>query len=485
MSLRLRLGLTLIIINVVLLVFLSWSMLSFQQQLQNQVAIQNADLQARLSRLITPRFDTQTLGSLGEMLDWPLWSQFEDAMIIDSDFISLDGKQVAVGTVLNPLGRRNRASDFPVSEVNKAVVDAIDGNRSIFVADGVVVPLLDTEGMYAEQAWGGVYLQLPMPVTDSQFFTQLFSAIILSTILSTLLITFSVRRLVVKPVEALAAATSGITPNNLPDSLPTADVKELAQLTGSFEDLMERINGFQSELESEVIAATSRATEAERLVARQERMAAMGTLAAGLAHEINSPLAGAMHSLEVLRVEANSIKGTRYSELIHDSLQRISDLVKQMLQLSPSHVEKGECDLAQIVDSLRDFLSPRLGNVQLKVISNGAHVLPASRGDVFPLLLNLVQNSLDAFDDQPHLITFRVESQEDLCLLTVSDDGPGIEPSMLEHLFEPFVTTKDVGSGYGLGLSIAAACMRRLGGTISAQNKDGGGFELQLRFKFR
>ncbi|MDG2309762.1 MAG: hypothetical protein P8L98_04190, partial [Planctomycetota bacterium] len=124
MSLRFRLGLTLILINAVLLAFLSWSMVAFQQQSQRRAELQNAELQARLSRLITPRFDSQTLGNLGDMLDWPLWSQFEDAMIIDSEFIFLDGKQVAVGTVLNPLGRRNRPGDFPVNEVNQAVIEA-------------------------------------------------------------------------------------------------------------------------------------------------------------------------------------------------------------------------------------------------------------------------------------------------------------------------------------------------------------------------
>jgi signal transduction histidine kinase len=485
MSLRFRLGLTLIIINAVLLAFLSWSMLSFQQQSQRRASIQNADLQARLSRLISPRFDTQTLDSLGDMLDWPLWSQFEDAMIIDNDMLDLDGRWVAIGTVLNPLGRRKRAGDFPIADINSAVRSAALHNHSVQVAGGVVVPLVRKQGDAGEEAWGAVYLRLPLHTADTKFFPQLLLAVILSTILSTILITFSIRRLIVKPVLALVDATATITPDNLPSSLPEADGKELQQLTKSFEDLMFRINGFQHELSTEVKEATARATDAERLVARQERMSAMGTLAAGLAHEINSPLAGAMHSLEVLRNEADSVKGARYSDLINTALQRISDLVKQMLRLSPTHVEEGECDVVEIIEDLKDFLRQRLSNVSVSVAFADTTTLPATRGDIFPLLLNLIQNSLDAFDEQPHAINFTVSDNNGRRILTIEDDGPGAAAEVFEHLFEPFVTTKDVGRGYGLGLPIAAACMRRLGGTIEARNKETGGFELQLGFKLK
>jgi signal transduction histidine kinase len=485
MSLRFRLGLTLIVINAALLAFLSWSMFTFQQQSQRRSEIQNSELQARLSRLIKPRFDSQVSGSLSDMLNWPLWSQFEDAMIIDADMIFLEDKQVAVGTVLNPIGRRKRASDFPVEAVNQAVLDAVQGNRSIQVADGVVVPLAHSIGENAGENWGGVYLRLPLPIADSTFFPQLLWAVILSTVLSTLLITLGVRRLLVKPVEALAAATANITPDKLPATLPSTDVKELAQLSTSFVGLMKKIDGFQTELENEVEAATNRATDAERLVARQERMAAMGTLAAGLAHEINSPLAGAMHSLEVLRCEAGSEKGARYSDLISEALRRIRDLVQQMLQMSPSHVEEGTCDANQIVDDLRDFLKQRLSNVSINLDVKSNAELPATRGDVFPLLLNLVQNSLDAFDSETHTITIDIRDDDEFRIVSVADDGPGADEAAFEHLFEPFVTTKDVGSGYGLGLPIAAACMRRLGGNISAANKVDGGFEILLYFKLK
>jgi len=348
-----------------------------------------------------------------------------------------------------------------------------------------VVPLLYRDGEFAGTSWGGLYLRLPLPASDSSFFPQLLLAVILSTVLSTLLITLGVRRLIIKPVEALASATSGITPDNLPSSLPTAEVKELQQLSSSFEDLMARIKGFQQQLSAEVDDATNRATDAERLVARQERMAAMGTLAAGLAHEINSPLAGALHSLEVLRNEAASEKGSRYSDLIHTALQRIRDLVQQMLQLSPNQVEQGECDVNELVNDLRDFLSQRLEKVEIKLCVESEPLLPATRGDVFPLFLNLIQNSLDAFNDNKHSIVITVSDEGNARVVTFSDDGPGADASVFEHLFEPFVTTKDVGRGYGLGLPIAAACMRSLGGSIAAKNKHGGGFELRLEFQLK
>ena len=228
--------------------------------------------------------------------------------------------------------------------------------------------------------------------------------------------------------------------------------------------------------------ATAAASEAERRAARQERLAAMGTLAAGLAHEINSPLAGALHSLEVLRREAASERAERYGELIQDALERIRELVQRLLRLAPARAEAGECALGSVFDDVGTFLSGRLASRQFSTRVEPADLrVAAAPGDVFAVILNLVQNACDALGEEGGEIQLRAEAlHESRVRIEVRDNGPGVPEELLPHLFEPFVTTKDVGQGTGLGLALAHATVRQLGGRMEACPAEGGGFVVSM-----
>jgi C4-dicarboxylate-specific signal transduction histidine kinase len=226
--------------------------------------------------------------------------------------------------------------------------------------------------------------------------------------------------------------------------------------------------------------------EAERRASRQDRLAAMGTLAAGLAHEINSPLAGAINGVEVLRDQPEPAKAERYGELVDTALKRISGLVNRMLQLAPARPEGGECELEVVVDDLKDFVASRLQQHRFTTeLSSTPLRLQVAAGDLFPVLLNLVGNALDSLDQLPQeqsgLVTLSATSEEGQVIICLRDNGPGAAPEILEHLFEPFVTDKDVGTGTGLGMALAHATVRSLGGSIEADNLESGGFEVVLR----
>jgi len=399
-----------------------------------------------------------------------------------------EGGPLPFGAFLNPNGARRRAVDFPLREVAAAIVRATASGENVPVADGVAVPIYAHRPFAsAREAWGGVFVKPSAPEPIPPFLLRVMLAGIAATALGALLVFIVVDRTVARPVRALAesARRFGKDREAAPVAGPSS-APEVRALTESFGAMMEEIRGFQRELERRVQEATARASEAERLAARQDRLAALGILAAGMAHEINSPLAGALHSLEVLRKEAAGERAERYGALIEEALQRIRELVQRLLLMAPQHAIGGSCRPAEVVEDLRSFLASRLQRHRLDfTIEDVALRVRGARGDWFPLLLNLLQNALDALDQAPG-VTGTV--QVTVCAtpgggaeLRVRDDGLGAPEDLLPHLFEPFVSSKEPGKGTGLGLALAHATVRSLEGSIEAGNPPDGGFEVIVR----
>ncbi len=490
MSLRLRLTFGLVLVNAVVLgaLFL-WAADRMREAARPQEQ-RARELQVEVARLVQASIQPEDVGNLARMLSWPLWSEFEDALILDTRVLDNDGRPQPVGVFLNPKGSLRRAADFQLEEVTATVVLAARSGASIPVAGGVAMPLYARQPFEASrQAWGGLFIRLVAPVETPSL---LWRALLIgagATALGAALIYLLLDRSVLRPVLGLAEAAGEFGRGRAPTVVSAASAApEVRALSNSFAAMMEEIRGFQRDLEQRVAEATARAMSAERHATRQDRLAALGLLAAGLAHEINSPLAGALHSLEALRKEAEGDRALRSGALVEEALQRIRELVQRLLQMAPHQAIGGTCALDEVAADLRVFLSSRLARHRLLLdFPEPGRRVSGARGDWFPLLLNLVQNALDALDadqDRARAGTVRLSARtgaDQGSEIRVSDDGPGAPPDLLPHLFEPFVTSKDPGHGTGLGLALAHAAVRALGGEIEAANLPGGGFEVLIR----
>jgi signal transduction histidine kinase len=488
MRLRLRFTLVLVIVNAVVLGALAW----WASTDANQRSLHNIKRQRRYGELLAERlssyFEPGAATEVADILAWDGWEDFEEVLVVDYRILDVDGQPVPIGAFLNPNGSRHRGGDFPLKQLTRSIAEASSTLKPVPVGGGMALPLIVREQFDSgpRKIWGGVYLRLRTEPLVFSMPMVIVLATLIATALSAVLMYLVLGRTVLRPVERLATAAEGFGQGKRLDLPGGRQAREIAGLMASFQTMMTRIQGFQQELELEVEKATEAAASSERRASRKDRLAAMGTLAAGLAHEINSPLAGALHGLETLRKEVSSERAQSHGELTADALHRIRELVQRLLQLAPSRIETGVCQAQRIFDDVELFLSSRLQTYRLeKVLPQQALSIAAAAGDLFPIILNLVQNACDSLDagyTENGVISITAQVQgDDWVQIEVRDNGPGVAEDLLPQLFQPFQTTKDVGHGTGLGLALALATVRQLGGQIEARNLEPQGFAVTLK----
>jgi PAS domain S-box-containing protein len=228
--------------------------------------------------------------------------------------------------------------------------------------------------------------------------------------------------------------------------------------------------------------------ELEHRLRQADRMASIGTLAAGVAHEINNPLAYVMMTLEVLARDLMKKSGDNHEHLedierMQEGCDRIRAIVRDLLTFSRHHEESfAPVDVNRIVTSSVNIVRHAVKH-RAQLVLDLAPNLPAVRGDdngLSQVIVNLVVNAAQAIPEgNPELHTVRVttESDERRVTIRVTDDGSGIAPDLVSRIFEPFFSTKAPGVGTGLGLSICHGIVRAHGGSIRVRSEIGKGSE--------
>ncbi|MET3454630.1 MULTISPECIES: sensor histidine kinase [Pseudomonas] len=238
----------------------------------------------------------------------------------------------------------------------------------------------------------------------------------------------------------------------------------------------------REELERLVEERTRDLRTAQDGLVQSAKLAALGQMSAALAHEINQPLTAQRMQLATLRLLLDHGRvDDAYKALkpVDDMLTRMAALtghLKTFARKSPSGLRE-RLDLAAVVDQALQLLDTRLRDEQVSTVLHLTR--PAwVRGDAIRLeqvLINLLRNALDAMADQPiKRLEVRLEADEQLWRLSVSDSGTGIAEEHLAQVFDPFFTTKAVGDGLGLGLAVSFAIIHESGGRLSADNHEHG-----------
>jgi len=220
----------------------------------------------------------------------------------------------------------------------------------------------------------------------------------------------------------------------------------------------------------------------EEQLIQAEKLAAMGQMLAGVAHELNNPLTAILGVTELVREREgldDSMK--RQLDLTHRQARRAARIVQNLLEFSrPASSQKKPIDLSTIIERTLQLHEHSLRRNQVEVDFTPRTDLPPIVGDANQLIqvfLNLISNAEQAIGEvrESGRIQIRLVSSSGSVVATVQDDGVGISPESMSKLFDPFYTTKRPGGGTGLGLSICLSIAREHGGTIQAESLPGGG----------
>src|SRR3989449_1818844 len=220
----------------------------------------------------------------------------------------------------------------------------------------------------------------------------------------------------------------------------------------------------------------------EEQLIQAEKLAAMGQMLAGVAHELNNPLTAILGVTELLRERPGADESTRRQlELTHRQARRAARIVQNLLEFSrPASPQKKPLDLNNILERTLQLHEHSLRRNNIEVDFRLPAELPGVVGDANQLIqifLNLITNAEQAIREvrDSGRIQIRAGRIGNQLTITVQDDGVGIRPEALQRIFDPFYTTKRPGGGTGLGLSICMSIIREHGGNIEAETLPAGG----------
>jgi len=248
-------------------------------------------------------------------------------------------------------------------------------------------------------------------------------------------------------------------------------------------ELSDAFNRMMDELE----AAREREQVQQAQLAHTEKMAAVGTLAAGVAHEVNNPLAGISACLDNLRANPDDLDmKERYLDLIRDGLKRIERTVANLLNFSRQREIRPEAtsinhNLRHVVELVGYQLRRANVEVRFDLDSNDALVM-ADHFQMEQLFLNLVLNAIEAMPEGGTL-DLRTRVRNGDVVAEVRDSGSGIPEEIRDRIFDPFFTTREIGEGTGLGLAVSDSIVAAHGGALEVTSKVGVGTTFRVRLK--
>ena len=307
---------------------------------------------------------------------------------------------------------------------------------------------------------------------------------------------FVLTRIVVAPIDQLSRAAGKVAAGDRELSVPRSGGRELLELGSSLATMTTSLRAEERKLREkidELRRTTEELQRAQDTVIRTERLASVGRLAAGLAHEIGNPISAILSFQELLLDGELDDDQRDFIERMKRETERVNRVLRDLLDFArpaakgdglPADDLGASASMAEAIEHIDALVRPQKsfnGVELLCVVEEGLPPVAMDHERVEQVLLNLLLNAADAVPRPGGRVAIEAQLKDDQIRVHIEDNGGGIEPSIRGSLFEPFVSTKEVGKGTGLGLAVCRGLVESAGGTIDVEEgAEGARFVLGL-----
>ena len=306
------------------------------------------------------------------------------------------------------------------------------------------------------------------------------------------------KRVIYRPLRDLELGAEKVSAGQLDHAIPVRSNDELGRVAGSFNHMTAALDDSRREmqqlvqtLELKVAERTKELLAAKAEVAQGEKLASIGVLASGIAHELNNPLTGVLTFTSLMRKKVpDGSEDAEDLDLVIRETKRCASIIKRLLDFAREKVPvKGYYKLNQIIEDTVRFVERPASLQQIEISMDLDPALPQLWGDadlIKQVLLNLLVNAQQAIEGkgsirvQTHPLVTPLSAVSGaqavpMVEIVITDTGCGIPQANLQRIFEPFFTSKEVGKGTGLGLSVSYGIVKAHGGKISVESVVGSG----------
>ncbi len=305
---------------------------------------------------------------------------------------------------------------------------------------------------------------------------------------------YMLKRMVYLPLKDLEVGAGKVSAGHLDHTIPMRGADEFARVAGSFNHMTvalkqsrAELNEFIQGLEAKVEARTKELLAARAEVAQGEKLASIGVLAAGIAHELNNPLTGVLTFTSLMRKKAaDGSEDAEDLDLVISETKRCASIIRRLLDFAREKVPvRGYFNLNKVIEETVRFVERPASLQQIDITCDLDPDLPDVWGDADLLkqvIMNLVVNAQQAIEGRGEITVqsrthagTSLDGDTSFIEIAIKDTGCGIAQANLQRIFDPFYTSKEVGKGTGLGLSVSYGIVKAHGGKISVESVVGVG----------
>ena len=424
------------------------------------------------------------LGALtfGEEMDWQTAQEFSAGA--SGLTVLIAGDHVVASTLAGNEPTAHLASRFKkltaqnnATNATLAIQPVIIGNDHFFCSGGNF-PSLKGDRTLGYLLFSSYEKQLLALATTR---VLLLATSLVMILISSVVVWFLVRQ-ATEPLRELRDSAEAVGRGDFTRRVPVRSKDECGELAEGFNQMTGNLEQSRALLEQTV--QTLKNTQGQLI--QSEKLSAVGEFVAGVAHELNNPLAAVVGFSEMLKDNDVDTKNRRYLDMIYKSAQRCQKIVQSLLSFARRHQpERKPMSVNTMVEAVLDMLNYQLRTSNIEVVTQLSPSLPVVLADghqIQQVLLNVINNARQAMENHQTggRIKIITETLGANVRIIIHDNGPGIPEENLLRIFDPFFTTKKVGQGTGLGLSLCYGIIKEHGGNIKPTSRPGEGAKFTI-----